>query len=130
MPFLTNLRLKPPRAGGRGRFLRRISGPPARSLLKEGRVGIGFKVSLLGAGVELATPVAHRANVGTGFNLIDYRSSFDNDEHPSQRDHQLQDSGSAPRLFPPGERVFLSAPESWPNIGDPITANAMVAARP
>lgn len=43
------------------------------------RVGIGLKVSSLGAGIEMATRLTHRSNLRTGFNILDYERPFDND---------------------------------------------------
>lgn len=44
-----------------------------------GRIGVGVKISLLGAGVEVATPVTYRTNVRVGFNAFSYSRGFSND---------------------------------------------------
>jgi hypothetical protein len=43
------------------------------------RVGIGFKMSTLGAGIEFATRLTSRSNLRTGFNIFDYSRPFDTD---------------------------------------------------
>jgi hypothetical protein len=43
------------------------------------RIGIGVKMSLLGAGVEVATPVTYRTNLRVGFNAFSYSRGFTND---------------------------------------------------
>jgi hypothetical protein len=45
----------------------------------EGKVGIGVKVSSLGAGVEVAVPVMHKLNVRAGGNFISYGHTFHKD---------------------------------------------------
>ena len=41
--------------------------------------GVGIKVSLLGAGVEIATPLTRRSNLRTGFNDFQYSRGFNKD---------------------------------------------------
>jgi len=43
------------------------------------KVGVGVKVSLLGAGVEAATPVTYHTNLRFGFNTFSYSRGFTND---------------------------------------------------
>lgn len=43
------------------------------------RIGIGAKVSLLGIGIEAATPLANRINLRGGFNFFNYSRAFNND---------------------------------------------------
>lgn len=43
------------------------------------RIGIAVKASLLGAGVEAATPLTSRSNLRTGFNMFSYDRSFNAD---------------------------------------------------
>jgi hypothetical protein len=50
-----------------------------RGPYKPPRLGIGLKISSLGAGVEIATPVSRRSNVRTGFNMFIYDRDFRND---------------------------------------------------
>ncbi len=40
------------------------------------RVGVGIKASLLGAGVEIGTPLTRRSNLRAGFNAFDYQRTF------------------------------------------------------
>jgi hypothetical protein len=46
---------------------------------KAGRIGVGIKVSLLGAGIEAAARVNRHSNVRGGFNMITYDRTFHND---------------------------------------------------
>jgi hypothetical protein len=41
------------------------------------RIGIGVKMSTLGAGIEFATPLTSHSNLRTGFNIFDYSQPFD-----------------------------------------------------
>jgi hypothetical protein len=43
------------------------------------RLGIGVKLSLLGVGVEAATPLSVRSNLRAGFNLFSYDRGFNED---------------------------------------------------
>jgi hypothetical protein len=42
-------------------------------------IGVGVKVSLLGAGIEAATPITYRTNLRFGFNAFGYSRGFTND---------------------------------------------------
>jgi len=44
-----------------------------------GRVGVAVKMSLLGPGVEVATPLTYRTNIRVGFNAFSYSHNFTND---------------------------------------------------
>jgi uncharacterized protein with GYD domain len=44
-----------------------------------GNVGVGVKVSLLGAGIEGAVRLTEKTNVRAGFNMIQYSRGFDKD---------------------------------------------------
>lgn len=58
---------------------------PAKPATKESgqapfsRIGIGVKMSTLGAGIEVATPLAGRLNVRGGFNMFRYSRPITND---------------------------------------------------
>jgi len=43
------------------------------------RFGIALKMSSLGAGIEIATPVSQHSNLRTGFNMFVYSHDFSND---------------------------------------------------
>jgi len=43
------------------------------------KVGVGVKMSLLGVGVEAATPITYHTNVRAGFNTFSYSRGFTND---------------------------------------------------
>lgn len=43
------------------------------------RIGIGVKMSTLGAGIEFAMPITSRSNLRTGFNIFDHSQPFDTD---------------------------------------------------
>lgn len=43
------------------------------------RLGIAVKASSLGAGIEAATPLTHRANLRAGFNIFSYDRGFNKD---------------------------------------------------
>lgn len=43
------------------------------------RIGIAFKASTLGAGVETATPLTSRSNLRAGFNMFSYDRGFNKD---------------------------------------------------
>lgn len=43
------------------------------------KIGVGVKMSLLGFGVEAATPVTYHTNVRVGFNAFGYSHNFTND---------------------------------------------------
>ena len=43
------------------------------------RLGVAVKISLLGAGIEAATPLSQRSNLRAGFNMFTYDRTFTND---------------------------------------------------
>lgn len=53
--------------------------PPQKSQILGSHVGVGVKVSLLGVGIEAATPITYRTNVRFGFNAFGYSRGFSND---------------------------------------------------
>jgi hypothetical protein len=53
--------------------------PAATSIRPFSSVGIGAKVSLLGIGVEGATPLSSRTNLRGGINLLSYGTTFNTD---------------------------------------------------
>lgn len=53
--------------------------PPPPNGDRAAKIGIGVKVSLLGIGIEAATPISHRLNLRGGFNFLNYSRGFNND---------------------------------------------------
>jgi len=53
--------------------------PPQSQRMFASKVGVGVKVSPLGAGVEAATPVTYHTNLRVGFNTFSYSRGFTND---------------------------------------------------
>jgi hypothetical protein len=53
--------------------------PPPPNGDRAAKIGIGAKVSLLGIGIEAATPLSKRINLRGGFNFLNYSRGFNND---------------------------------------------------
>jgi hypothetical protein len=53
--------------------------PPPPSQNSAAKIGIGAKISLLGIGIEAATPLSRKLNLRGGFNFFDYSRGFNND---------------------------------------------------
>jgi hypothetical protein len=53
--------------------------PPPPNGDSAAKFGIGAKVSLLGIGIEAATPLSRRINLRGGFNFLNYDRGFNND---------------------------------------------------
>lgn len=53
--------------------------PPPPHQDRTAKIGIGAKISLLGIGIEAATPISHRLNLRGGFNFLNYSRGFNND---------------------------------------------------
>lgn len=53
--------------------------PPPPHEDRTAKIGIGAKISLLGIGIEAATPISHRLNLRGGFNFLNYSRGFNND---------------------------------------------------
>lgn len=53
--------------------------PPPSNGDRAAKIGIGAKVSLLGIGIEAATPLSRRFNLRGGFNFLNYSRGFNND---------------------------------------------------
>jgi hypothetical protein len=52
---------------------------PSSPAVHYSRLGIGVKMSSLGAGIDFATPLTTRSNLRTGFNIFTYGRPFDTD---------------------------------------------------
>ena len=53
--------------------------PPSPNGDRAAKIGIGAKISVLGIGIEAATPVSKRINLRGGFNFLNYNRDFNND---------------------------------------------------
>jgi hypothetical protein len=105
----------------------RISNAQSESVAPFSAVGVGVKVSLLGPGVELATPLARRLNLGGGFNLFGYDRTFHKDGVDYAGQLQFRSGEAHFDWFPFGGSFHLS-PGTLIYNGNRITANASVAA--
>lgn len=53
--------------------------PPPPPQNNAAKIGIGAKISLLGIGIEAATPLSRKLNLRGGFNFLNYSRGFKND---------------------------------------------------
>jgi hypothetical protein len=53
--------------------------PPSEGGNRTGKIGIGAKISLLGIGIEAATPLSRKLNLRGGFNFLNYSRGLTND---------------------------------------------------
>jgi len=90
-----------------------------------GRIGMSVKVSLLGAGIEVATPITHRSNLRGGFNAINYSRTFDKDGIAYDGQLGFKTIEAHYDIFPFAGRFHIS-PGVLAYIGNPITASAAV----
>jgi hypothetical protein len=90
-----------------------------------GNVGVGVKVSLLGAGAEAAVRVTHHSNVRAGFNMINYSRGFNKDGivYAGQLDFKTFEAHYD--IFPWAKSFHIS-PGVLVYAADPITATASV----
>jgi hypothetical protein len=100
--------------------------PPPPNGDRAARIGIGVKLSLLGIGVEVATPLSRRFNLRGGANFLNYNRSFNNDG--IHYDGQLYfRSGEAHLDWYPLGGFHISPGVLFYN-GNKVTANASVPA--
>lgn len=92
-----------------------------------GRLGVGVKVSTLGAGAEAAVRVTHRTNVRAGFNMIDYSRGFNKDGVAYNGQLSFKTLEAHYDIFP-WAKSFHVSPGVLVYAGDPITATAAVPA--
>jgi len=90
-------------------------------------VGAGIKVSSLGAGAEVATPLARRLNLRGGFNDFSYERGFNKDGVAYAGQLNFRSGEAHLDWFPFGGGFHLSPGALFYN-GNQITANASVAA--
>lgn len=88
------------------------------------KLGIGVKVSTLGAGIEAATPLGEKFNIRAGFNMLRYSRpiSYDGIEYDGQL--RFQSAEAHFDWFPIGE--FHLSPGILFYNGNEVTATAMV----
>ena len=89
------------------------------------RIGVGVKVSLLGAGVEVATPITYRTNLRVGFNAFGYSRGFTNNGIGYNANLTFRSVETHFDWFPFAGGFHLS-PGVMVYNGNKITANASV----
>jgi hypothetical protein len=110
---------------------------------------IGFKGSTLGAGFEIATPLAGRINLRYGFNLVEFTDPFSIDGvnyhagihlkssqttvdwffgsfHISPGFLYLKNNMSAPAFVGPGQTFVLGTQTFLNSVDDPVTGSSSV----
>lgn len=98
--------------------------PPSHPL--PSRIAVGVKVSLLGAGIEVATPVTYHTNVRFGFNAFSYGRGFSNDGINYNANLSFRSAETHFDWFPFAGGFHLS-PGVMVYNGNKVTANASVA---
>ena len=91
---------------------------------KSSKVGIGVKVSSLGAGIEAAVPVFGKLNVRGGFNAINYSHPFHQDGITYNGNLSWRSGEASLDWFPFGE--FHVSPGVIFYNGNKVTATALV----
>jgi hypothetical protein len=90
-------------------------------------VGVGVKASLLGPGIEAATPLVRHLNLRGGFNMLSYDRTFHKDGVDYAGQLQFRSAEGHLDWFPFRGSFHLSPGALFYN-GNQITANASVAA--
>jgi hypothetical protein len=90
-------------------------------------VGIGVKASLLGAGIEVATPLARCFNLRAGFNAFSYNRGFHKDGVVYNGQLSFRSTEAHLDWFPFGGSFHIS-PGLLAYNGNEINANASVSA--
>lgn len=102
--------------------------PPIESTAKKTfpfTVGVGFKVSSLGIGGDLAVPVTRRSNARVAFNIFAYEQDLDEDGVTYRSSLSLRSIQAYYDVFPLGGSFRLSAGLMLYN-GNSLKANASV----
>lgn len=89
-------------------------------------VGVGMKVSLLGAGAEAAVPITRRTNIRGGVNFFSYDRTFDKDGVSYAGQLRFRSTEAHFDWFPFGGGFHLSPGVLIYN-GNRVTANALVS---
>jgi hypothetical protein len=111
-------------AGGSGRSEAAEPTTKSPGRISSSKVGIGLKVSPLGAGIEAAVPLAAKFNVRGGFNVFQFNRNFTNDGiHYSGQLH-FRSAEAHLDWFPIGG--FHVSPGVLFYNGNQLTANAAV----
>ena len=97
---------------------------PAPAKSSYSKIGIGFKASTLGAGIEVATPLTRKFNVRGGFNMFRYSKDLTNKGIVYNANLQFQSAEAHLDYFPFGG--FHISPGLLFYNGNQITANAKV----
>ncbi|MGC1371246.1 MAG: hypothetical protein WA824_03815 [Candidatus Sulfotelmatobacter sp.] len=90
-----------------------------------GAVGVGVKVSTLGVGAEVATPVLRRVNLRAGFNVLGYSRGFSNDGISYDGHLNFKTVEGHIDFFPFGGKFHVSL-GFLAYLDDPIKATAFV----
>ena len=98
---------------------------PARAVSESGQVGIGARLSTLGAGAEMAVSLTHKLNIRGGFNFLRYERGFDHDGISYKGQLNLQ-SGEVHLDWYPFGHGFHLTPGMLVYNGNGATANASV----
>lgn len=98
---------------------------PGQPVARHSRIGIAFKMSSLGAGVEVAMPLTKRSNLRTGFNIFSYERPFDTDGITYNGQLNLRSVQISYDWFPFGGAFHLS-PAVLVYNGNTIHANLSV----
>ena len=89
------------------------------------RLGVGIKASLLGAGIEAATPLTARSNLRAGFNMFTYDRGFNKDGVAYTAQLRFRSVEAHYDWFPFNGSFHLS-PGVLVYNGNQLTANAFV----
>lgn len=98
-------------------------GPAKGSSRTTSKIGIGFKASTLGAGIEVATPLGSKLNLRGGFNAFQYSGNYSKDGINYTGDLRLRSGEAHLDWFPFGGGFHLS-PGALIYDGNQVTANA------
>ena len=101
-------------------------GPKESGKANYSKIGIGVKVSMLGAGIEVATPLARKFNVRGGFNMMRLNHTFPNNGIQYNGQVQFQSAEAHLDYFPIWG--FHVSPGLLFYNGNQITATATVPA--
>jgi hypothetical protein len=88
-------------------------------------VGVGVKVSTLGIGAEVATPVMRIVNLRAGFNVLGYSRDFSKDGIPYDGHLDFKTIEGHVDIFPFGGKFHIS-PGFLAYVDDPIKATAYI----
>jgi hypothetical protein len=99
--------------------------PPSEGGNRAGKIGVGAKISLLGIGIEAATPLSSKLNLRGGFNFFNYSRGLTNDGIHYDGTLDFRSGELHLDWFPFGGGFHLSPGVLFYN-GNKVTANASV----